>query len=209
MRRAVPERKPSSTPAEYGFGRHRGVLRLGRSPSRLGVPGAGGHAHRRGPVSSRGAGARPMIRQRPSASTAQTEDSTTPGRGLDCTSGGNHPPVPRNGRGINSLTKSGRRGRSRSTWRCRPSHWRSVRSPVWTLPRAIPGTIISETGPLRWVLRHWDSLTAEQQSAVEAYLPSPDIPTAGLGVPSKLLALGRTRSFYWLLGRCGPRRVSG
>ena len=56
-------------------------------------------------------------------------------------------------------------------------------------PEGEPGVIESGTGPVRWVLRYWDMLTPEQQSAVEAYLPSLDIPTAGLGVPSKLLAL--------------------
>ena len=54
-------------------------------------------------------------------------------------------------------------------------------------PEGDPGTIVSGTGPLRWVLGHWDSLTEEQQAAVEGYLPAPDIPSAS-GIPSTLAA---------------------
>ena len=186
MRRAVPERKPSSTPAEYGFGRHRGVLRLGRSPSRLAclalvvtlIAGACSSGEP-GPADD------PAT---PSASTAQTEDSTTPVEDSTAPVEETIPPVPETA-WDQLIDQIGPEGEISLDLALQAFALAIGPLPGVDTPEGDPGTIISETGPLRWVLRHWDSLTAEQQSAVEAYLPSPDIPTAGLGVPSKLLAL--------------------
>jgi hypothetical protein len=49
-------------------------------------------------------------------------------------------------------------------------------------PEGEPGLIVSGTDPLRWVLSRWDDLTPQQQSAVDAYLPSPEILPGAAGV---------------------------